>query len=194
MSKEAWNISLVVSYTGGSNSFGPWIWLGGDLRSPLSFSNLVSASGQTGTGWISDTHSLHGRLSSPSQDLFKKVGWSMIMVVSTTRDWKQISCRDLYFKNLTSFCSIFPVRNLVRLPSCRKLTVYFWSGVEFDLTSKMKSSVSSAQVKFSQRVYETAELLFSEPSTSEERRMNKSKRKRAGTIDKLIMLPSLPSW
>ena len=23
MSKEAWNISLVVSYTGGSNSFGP---------------------------------------------------------------------------------------------------------------------------------------------------------------------------
>lgn len=69
----------------------------------------------------------------------------------------------------------------------------FRSGFEFDLTSKMKRPESFAQTKFSQRVYETAELLFWEPSTVGEWRMNKSKKKRAKAFHELMMLPSLPS-
>ena len=79
-----------------------------------------------------------------------------MMVVSTTKDWKQISRSDSYFTKLTSFCCIFLLRNFVRKPPCPNRTVKAFGSV-LDATCNEKCRPCS-HVKSSQRVNETAEL------------------------------------
>ena len=152
---DAWAMSSVMSYIGSVKSFGPGFSVGIDLRKPDSWSNFVRASGQTDTGRTSDTFRWHRAVFSPSssQDSLKKVGWSIMMVVSTTKDWKQISRSDSYFTKLTSFCCIFLLRNFVGKSPCPNRAVKAFGSV-LDATCHEKCWPCS-HLKSSQRVNET---------------------------------------